>query len=257
MNIKEQFVAYKTICLKEMIRILRIWTQSLMPPAVMMTLYFVVFGRLIGSQIRSIHGFSYIEYITPGLIMMPVITAAYLNTVSSFFMAKFQRSIEEMQISPMPNYIILLGFVSGGVFRAFLISIIVTIVALFFTHLHIQHIALTLLMILLTAILFALAGITNAIFATKFDDISFVPTFILTPLTYLGGVFYSIKLLPTFWYHVSLFNPILHIVNAFRFGILGITDVNIWFAFGMVGLFVVVLFALNLYLLRKGIGLRS
>ncbi len=257
MNAKEKFIAYNTIQIKEITRILRVWMQTLLSPAITITLYFIIFGKFIGSQIQHVDGFSYMQYITPGLIIMPTITAAFVNTVSSFFSAKFMKSIEEMLVSPMPNYVILLGHVAGGVFRAIIIGGIVTIIALFFTQIHVQHIFIAIITVVLSSILFSLAGFINGIFARNFDDISFIPTFVLTPLTYLGGVFYSIKALPKFWYHVSLFNPILHIVNAFRFSILGISDVNIFIAFAIIISFIIVLFAVNLYLLNKGIGIRD
>jgi ABC-2 type transport system permease protein len=257
MRIKENFIAYKTIVIKEMVRVLRIWTQTIVPPAITMTLYFIIFGKMIGSQLQPIDGLTYMQFIAPGLIMMPVISAAYINTAGTFFMAKFQKSIEEVLVSPTPNYIVILGFISGGIFRALLISVIVSIISLFFTHLRIHYYFITFAIIFLAATLFSLAGMLNAIFANKFDDISFVPNFVLTPLTYLGGVFYSIKLLPSFWQHVSLFNPILHIVDAFRFGILGICDVNVGFALGITAAFIVALFAINLILLNKGVGIRA
>ena len=257
MILKKQYIAYQAIVLNEIVRILRIWSQSLLPPAITMALYFIIFGALIGSQLHSIEGFSYVQYIAPGLIMMPIITASYVNTLRSFYMAKFHRNIEEVLVSPMPNYIILLGYVSGSVIRASFIGGIVTIVALFFTHVQMHHLFFAILIVFLASILFALIGFTNAIFAKSFDDISFVPNFILTPLTYLGGVFYSIKLLPTVWRHVSLFNPVVYIINVFRYGFLGISDVNIAIALGVILLFIVVFFMIDLYLLRRGVGVRE
>ncbi len=257
MSLKKQYIAYQTIVVKEILRIVRIWSQSLLPPAVTMALYFIIFGALIGAQLHQVEGFSYMQYIAPGLIMMPIITASYVNTVGSFYMAKFHRNIEEVLVSPMPNYIILLGYVSGAVIRALFIGGIVTIVALFFTHLHVHHLFFIITIVFLASILFALLGFANAIFAKSFDDISFVPNFILTPLTYLGGVFYSIKLLPTVWRHVSLFNPVVYIINVFRYGFLGISDVNITVALGVVLFFIVIFFVFDLYLLRKGVGIRE
>jgi ABC-2 type transport system permease protein len=236
---------------------MRIWPQTILPPAITMTLYFIIFGNLIGKRIGTMDGFSYMEYIVPGLIMMSVITSSYANVVSSFFSMKFQRSIEEILIAPVPHYIILAGFVTGGVARGMLVGLIVTIISLIFTGLSITHYAITIGVILMTSILFSTAGMINAVFARNFDDISIIPTFVLTPLTYLGGVFYSIKLLPEFWQAVSMGNPILHMINAFRYGVLGKSDLDITFALILIVGFTVTLAAITLYLLKKGIGMRS
>lgn len=222
-----------------------------------MTLYFVIFGKLIGSQISKIDGFEYIEYIVPGLILMSVITNSYANVVSSFFSAKFQRHIEEMLISPTPNYIILLGFIAGGVLRGLAVGSVVTLVSFVFVDLQVHSITVTLLVLLLTSILFSLAGFVNAIYARSFDDISVIPSFVLTPLTYLGGVFYTIDMLPEIWQSISLVNPILYMVNTFRFGLLGTSDIDITLAFTIVIMFTVALFGFCLYLLNKGVGIRS
>lgn len=250
-------IAFKTIINKEYVRLVRIWIQTLLPPVITMTLYFVIFGQLIGRQIGDIHGFTYMQFIAPGLIMMSVITNSYANVVSSFYGARFGRSIEELIVSPTPNVLILLGYVFGGVIRGLLVGAAVTVVALFFTHLQIHHLFITISVVILAAFLFALAGFTNALFATKFDDVSIIPTFVLTPLTYLGGVFYSIKLLPPFWEKVSHLNPILYMVNTFRYGILGISDVKLLFAFVMICFFVVLMFLVNLHLLNIGKGIRT
>src|SRR3990167_605908 len=215
-------IALQTILFKEIVRFMRIWTQTLLPPAITMTLYFIIFGKLIGSQIQNINGYTYMQYIVPGLTMMAIMTNAYANTSSSFFGAKFSKSIEEMLVSSMPSYIMLLGYTLGGALRGLLVGIIVLFVSLFFTHLHIAHLGIVILMAVLSAMLFSLGGFMNAIFAKKFDDISFIPTFVLTPLTYLGGVFYSIDQLPAGWRTLSIFNPILNIVDTFRYGMLGI-----------------------------------
>ena len=236
---------------------MRIWPQTILPPAITMTLYFIIFGNLIGKRIGTMDGFSYMEFIVPGLIMMSVITSSYANVVSSFFSMKFQRSIEEILIAPVPNYIIIAGFVTGGVARGLLVGFIVTLVSIFFTGLSIDNYFITVSVIVMTAILFSIAGMINAVFARNFDDISIVPTFVLTPLTYLGGVFYSIKLLPEFWQAVSLSNPILHMVNAFRFGVLGKSDLNIFYAMIMIVGFIIILTGTTLYLLKKGTGMRS
>lgn len=254
---KTDLIAFNTILSKEIIRFMRIWMQTLLPPAITMTLYFIIFGNLIGGRIGEMDGYHYMQYIAPGLIMMSVITNSYANVSSSFFSAKFQRSIEEMLVAPISPSLMLLGFVGGGVARGLAVGVVVTVVALFFTKLQVTHIGIIISVVLLAAILFSLAGFLNGIYAKKFDDISFVPTFVLTPLTYLGGVFYSVNLLPPFWQDVSLFNPILHMVNAFRYGLLGISDVSVVGAFSIIIVMIVVLYGLNIVLLRRGVGLKA
>ncbi|TVZ38460.1 ABC-2 type transport system permease protein [Alteromonadaceae bacterium 2753L.S.0a.02] len=257
MNASQQLIAYKTIVRKEVRRFTRIWVQTLIPPVITMALYFVIFGSLIGSRIGDMGGFDYMSFVVPGLIMMSIINNSYSNVVSSFYSAKFTKSIEEIQVSPTPNYIILLGYVSGGVLRGLIVGGIVTLISLFFTHLHIHSPLVTVSVILLTSVLFSIAGMINAIFANSFDDISIIPTFVLTPLTYLGGVFYSISLLPEFWQGVSKLNPVLYMVNAFRYGILGVSDVSVGGAFLGILVFLVLLFSYCLYLLNYGKKLRN
>ncbi|MDG4551058.1 MAG: ABC transporter permease [Candidatus Contendobacter sp.] len=257
MNIRNQYIALQTILLKESLRFLRIWIQTILPPAITTALYFVIFGKLIGAQLGPVEGLSYTQYIAPGLIMMAVITNAYSNVVSSFFSSKFQRHIEEMLVSPLPNTIIVLGFVGGGVARGLAVGGAVTLISLFFADLRWQHPLLTLAVMILTSILFALGGLINGIFAKSFDDIAIVPTFVLTPLIYLGGIFYSIRMLSPFWQEASLFNPILYMINAFRFGILGVSDIDIRAAFAIILLFIAVLFGYSLWLLRRGTGIRN
>ena len=257
MNPKKNYIAFRTIVDKDIKRILRIWIQTLLPSAITMTLYFVIFGQFIGSQVRDINGFSYMEFIVPGIVMMAVITNSFTNVVSSFFFIKFQRSIDEILISPTPNWIILTGHITGGVFRGLLVGIIVLAISLFFTSLKVHSFLIIIVFVILTSIVFSLGGLLNAIFAKKIDQVSIIPIFVLTPLTYLGGVFYSIKVLPDFWQGLSLLNPILYMVNGFRFGFLGISDINIWIGFWMLILFTVALFYINLYLLKKGIGIKS
>jgi len=257
MSIQEYWIAFYTIVHKEISRFTRIWAQTLLPPAITMTLYFVIFGNLIGSRIGEMGGFSYMQFIVPGLIMMSVITNSYSNVVSSFYGARFQKSIEELLVSPTPNWIILSGFILGGVARGLTVGLIVTMLSLFFTDLHLHNVWITVLVVLMTSILFALGGFINAMFARSFDDISIVPTFILTPLTYLGGVFYSISLLPEFWQGVSMLNPILYMVNTFRYGILGVSDIDVVYALSAVAVFIVSMFTLALTLLNKGKGIRS
>ena len=231
--------------------------QTILPSAITMALYFVIFGNLIGPRVGLMGGFAYIQYIAPGIIMMAVITNSYSNVVSSFFGAKFQRQIEEILVSPVPNVLIVCGYIAGGVARGVIVAFVVMIVALFFTDIHIHSYTVTLVVVVLTATLFSIGGLINAIFAKKFDDISIVPTFVLTPLTYLGGVFYSIDLLPDFWRALSLANPILYMVNAFRYGILGVSDIGLETAFTVIVLFTVALFWFSLYLLQRGVGIRT
>ncbi|UCC14367.1 MAG: ABC transporter permease [Gammaproteobacteria bacterium] len=256
-RVRQNITALWTLVTKEYIRIVRIWIQTLVPPAITMSLYFVIFGNLIGRRIGEMDGFGYMQFIAPGLIMMSVITNAYGNVVSSFFGAKFARHIEEMLVSPMPASLILLGHVAGGVIRGLLVGLLVTLIALFFTDLRPEHPFVTISVVFLTAVVFALAGLINAIFARKFDDISIIPTFVLTPLTYLGGVFYSISLLPDFWQRVSLANPVLYMVNAFRYGILGVSDIPIDYAYLIIGVFIVSLYSFALLLLKRGVGIRE
>jgi ABC-2 type transport system permease protein len=256
-NLALNLVAVRTIIRKEMSRVLRIWIQTIVPPAITMTLYFIIFGNLIGRRIGSMDGFDYMQYIAPGLIMMSVITNSYGNVVSSFFGAKFGRHVEEMLVSPMSNATIIIGHVAGGVLRGLLVGALVTVIALFFTSLDVAHPFIMTSVVLLSSVVFSLAGFINAVFAKKFDDISIVPTFVLTPLTYLGGVFYSISMLPEFWQNVSKANPILYMVNAFRYGILGTSDISIGYAYTILLGFVVLLFSACLFLMKRGVGIRE
>ncbi|RBC84065.1 ABC transporter permease, partial [Xanthomonas oryzae pv. oryzae] len=254
---QRNWIALATIVRREVQRILRIWGQTLVPPAITMTLYFLIFGGLIGSRVGEMGGYSYMQFIVPGLVMMSVIQNSYGNISSSFFGAKFGRHVEELLVSPMPNWVILWGYVSGAVLRGVMVGAIVLIIAMFFTPVRIPHPIVTLTTVLLGATIFSLAGFVNAIYAKKFDDVAIVPTFILTPLTYLGGVFYSVKLLPGWAEAATHANPIFYMVNAFRYGLLGSSDVPIWLAYALMLGFVAVLSALALWLLRRGVGLRS
>jgi ABC-2 type transport system permease protein len=251
------FVALHTIWIKECTRFLRIWVQTLVPPAITISLYFVIFGSLIGSRIGQMGGFSYMEFIVPGLIMMSVITNSYSNVSSSFFSAKFQRNVEELLVAPVPTWVVIMGFVGGGVARAMLIGIIVTCVSMLFVDVQIYNLGIIVLTLILTSTMFATAGLINAVFAKTFDDISVVPTFVLTPLTYLGGVFYSLSLLPEFWQWVSKANPIVYMVNGFRYGFLGVSDVNVMTSIGLLVVFNVILFSIAYSLLQRGVGIRS
>ncbi|MCL5425039.1 MAG: ABC transporter permease [Gammaproteobacteria bacterium] len=257
MNFSQTMVALWTLVLKEIKRFTRIWPQTLLPPSITMAMYFIIFGNLIGSRIGDMDGFSYMDFIVPGLIMMSVITNSYSNVASSFFSNKFQRSIEEMMVSPMPNWVILAGFILGGMARGLGVGLIVTVVSLFFTRLTMEHPLLTILVVVLTSALFSIGGFINALLANKFDDISIVPTFILTPLTYLGGVFYSISMLPEFWQGVSMLNPILYMVNVFRYGFLGVSDIPVGWALAAIFAFIVALFLIALAMLERGKGIRS
>ncbi|MBT8136075.1 MAG: ABC transporter permease [Gammaproteobacteria bacterium] len=253
---RQHYNALLTVVMREFRRVRRIWIQTIVPPAITMTLYFIIFGNLIGSRIGQMEGFSYMQFIAPGLIMMSIISNSYGNVVSSFFGSRFGKYVEEMLVSPMPDYIMLIGYMAGGLIRGLCVGLLVTIIALFFTELRLEHPWVTLATVILTSMVFSLAGFVNAIYAKNFDGISIIPTFVLTPLTYLGGVFYSISLLPEFWQAVSRANPILYMVNAFRYGILGVSDIELATAFSIIIAFVIILFAFNLYLLRRGVGLR-
>jgi len=257
MNTHEKLIALKTIATKEILRFSRIWIQTVLPPVITTALYFVIFGNLIGPRIGKMDGFDYMEFIIPGLIMMAVITNAYSNVVSSFYGSKFQRHIEEIIISPTPNYIILLGFICGGVTRGLTVGIAVTVVSLMFHPLNIHSLWVMFSMIIMTAILFSLAGLINGVYAKSFDDISIIPTFVLTPLTYLGGIFYSINMLPEFWQNMSRANPILYMVNAFRYGFLGISDISLTTSYVIIIAFIITLYLFSLHLLKKGHGIRT
>ncbi|WP_339616048.1 ABC transporter permease [uncultured Gilvimarinus sp.] len=257
MQLAQQWVALSTIVRKEVKRFSRIWVQTLLPPVITMSLYFVIFGKLIGSRVGTMDGIPYMQFVVPGLIMMAVLTNSYSNVTSSFFSAKFQRSIEEILVSPTPNVIILLGYCLGGMARGLSVGLLVTVVSLLFTDIHVHSWPLTITIVILTSLFFSLAGFINAVYANTFDDISIVPTFVLTPLTYLGGVFYSVSVLSEFWQWVSQLNPILHMVGAFRYGLLGTGGEHIGYAFAGLLLFTAVLFAVSLYLLKNGSRLRA
>jgi len=251
------WIGFMTIVRREVRRVLRIWPQTLLPPVITMTLYFIIFGALIGRRIGQMGGYDYMLYIAPGLIIMAVLTNAYANVSSSFFGAKFGKYVEELLVSPMPNWLILMGYITGGVLRGVLIGGLVTAVAMFFTPLEVHHPVLMVAVVVMTAVIFSLAGFINAVYANKFDDISIIPTFVLAPLTYLGGVFYTVDLLPGIWRDISMFNPILYMVNAFRYAMLGVGDVDIGMAWFMILAFLAVLWGIAMYLLNKGHGLRS
>lgn len=257
MNVSQQFTAFKTIVIKEILRFSRIWLQTVVPPVITTGLYFVIFGQLIGSQLSKISGYSYMDYIVPGIILMSIINNSYANVVSSFYMSKFSHFIEEMIVSPMPNYLILSGYVIGGVARGLTVGFVVALISTFFTEFNIHSYFVLFAVVILTAILFSLGGFINAIYANSFDDISIIPTFVLIPLTYLGGIFYSVDMLPTFWQNVSLVNPILYMVNAMRYSMLGVSDIELTTAFSIIILFVITLFMFCLYLLKSGKGIRS
>ena len=250
-------VAFQTIVTKEILRFARIWVQTVLPPAITMALYFVIFGKLIGSQIGDMDGFRYIDFIIPGLILMSVISNSYANVVASFYSSKFQHNIEELLIAPLPDFIILAGYVAGGVARGVVVGTVVTAVSLLFSDLQIHSYTVTLTVFILTSVLFSIAGFINAVYANSFDDISIVPTFVLTPLTYLGGVFYSISMLPEFWQGVSLANPVLYMVNAFRYGILGVSDIALWQAFAIITAFILALGGFAMWLLARGVGIKT
>ena len=250
-------IAFWTIVVKEVRRFARIWPQTLLPPAVTTSLYFLIFGKLIGDRIGVIDGVSYMDYIVPGVILMSVISHSYANVVSSFYSTKFQRHIEELLVSPIPNWVILAGYVSGGIVRGIMVGGVVAVISLAFADIKVVHPGISMAVFILTATLFALAGFINAVFADSFDDIAIIPSFVLTPLSYLGGVFYSVAMLPEIWQKISLGNPILYMINAFRYGLIGVTDVDIEIAFAITAGFIVVLTLLSLYLLNKGVGIKN
>ena len=250
-------IAFRTLVIKEVFRFIRIWPQTLLPPAITTALYFLIFGKLIGDRIGMINGATYMDYIVPGVILMSVISHSYANVVSSFYSTKFQRNIEELLVAPVPNWVILSGYVSGGIIRGLLVGLVVALISLLFADIAIQNVTITVSVAILTATLFSLAGFINAVLAESFDDISIIPNFVLTPLSYLGGVFYSVKMLPGVWQTISLGNPILYMINAFRYGLIGVTDVDIRLAFIMTGGFIVTLTLLSLFLLHKGIGIKN
>ena len=256
MTLAEQLVGFKTIVIKEILRFSRIWVQTIIPPVITMSLYFVIFGNLIGSQIGDMDGVRYMDYIVPGLIMMAVITNSYANVVSSFYGCKFHRHIEEMLVSPLPNYLIIAGFMVGGIARGLAVGFSVSVVSLLFTPLNLHSPLVIVSTVVLTSALFALAGLINGVYAKSFDDISIIPTFVLTPLTYLGGVFYSISMLPEFWQHASRLNPVLYMVNTFRYGFLGVSDISLGLSYLIISGFVLALFVYALYLLNAGYGIR-
>lgn len=257
MNASQLWVAFSTLVTKEIRRFMRIWPQTLLPPAITMTLYFVIFGQMIGSRVGQMGGYDYMQFIVPGLIMMAVITNSYSNVVSSFYSVKFQRSIEELLTSPTPAHVVLLGYVAGGVARGVMVGVIVTLLSMFFTQISVHHVFVTIFTVLVTAVLFSLGGFINAVYARSFDDVSIVPTFVLTPLTYLGGVFYSMDQLSPFWHKLSLLNPIVYMVNAFRYGILGHSDINVGVALVTITLCCVAFYAFAHHLLRRGTGMRE
>jgi ABC-2 type transport system permease protein len=251
------WISWQTITGKEINRFTRLWGQTIIPPLITTSLYFIIFGNLIGSQISSIKGFSFVQFITPGLVMMAIITSAYMNVCSSFYIAKFQRSIEEILVSPTSNHVIILGYIMGGILRSLLIGTLILFISLFFTKLTMHSVGYFVLFSLFTAVLFSLAGLINAIFANSFDDIAIIPTFILTPLSYLGGIFYSIEQLSPFWQNVSKLNPIFYLINGLRYSVLGVSDVSVAFSVNMLLVSLVILYLANLYLLNKGIGLKN
>ena len=251
------FTALKSLAIKETNRYLRIWVQTLVPPVITTSMYFVIFGNLIGGRIGEMDGFSYMEFIVPGLIMMSVITSSYSNVASSFFSQKFQKNIEELLIAPVPTHVIIWGFVIGGLGRSILVGTLVTVISLFFVPLNVYSWGIVVATLLMTGILFSLAGLLNGVFAQSYDDVSIVPTFVLQPLTYLGGVFYAISMLPPFWQAVSKINPIVYMISGFRYGFLGYSDVNPWISLGVVTSTVIFLTIFTLFLLKSGYKLRT
>ncbi len=256
MPLNQQWIAFLTIFHREVQRFTRIWVQTLLPPVITMGLYFAIFGKLMGNRIGDMHGVPYVQFVVPGLIMMSVITNSFSNVVSSFYSSKFQKSVEELLVSPVPNYIMLSGYVAGGVARGLSVGLLVTGLSLVFADLSIESVGLTLSVLLLTSIFFASLGFLNALYANSFDDISVIPTFVLTPMIYLGGVFYSVDMLSGIFKTLTAFNPIVYIVSAFRQGVLGISDIHVELSLGILFSCCILSISLCLYLLKKGKGLR-
>ncbi len=256
-NVEYNSVALYTLMRKEVTRFIRIWTQTLIPPVITTCLYFLIFGNLIGPRIGPMQGHTYIDFIVPGLVMMSIITGAYTNVASSFFSSKFQRFIEEIMVSPVPNYVILIGYMTGGICRGIVVGVIVLAVSTLFANVSIVSPVITIVIFILTALVFSLGGMLNGMFARKFDDVSIIPNFVLTPLIYLGGVFYSVQMLPQFWQTVSLANPLLYVINVARYAFLGSSDVGIWVSFTVIGLFIAILFTICMVLLERGYGIRE
>lgn len=254
---RSYWIGYQTIVIKEITRIVRIWAQTLLPPVITMSLYFIIFGAIIGRRVGEMGGMPYMEFIVPGLIMLTVITNSYGNVTSSFFGAKFGKHIEELLVSPLPPWIILAGYITGAVFRALVVGILVWLVAAFFAGFQMFNLGVSLSVLVLTAVVFALGGFVNGVYAQKFDDVTIIPTFVLQPMTYLGGVFFSVSLLPGVAQQIALFNPIVYMVNAFRFGLLGVSDVPLWTAYAIIIGFGAMLFAFCMSLLKRGVGLRT
>lgn len=257
MTVKQQLIALYTLLRREVVRMLRIISQVFLPPVITTALYFLIFGTLIGTRIGEVQGVGYALFIAPGLIIMSVITNAYGNVSTSLFSLRFQKSIEELLVSPMSNGLLLFGYVMGGVIRGMIVALLVFVVSSFFMTLHVQHIVQSIWVVLLVSAVFSLAGFTNAMLARNFDDVMLIPTFVLTPLTYLGGVFYSTGMLSPFWRTVSHFNPILYMVNAMRHAMIGQEEVNISLSMGIIYLMLVLLITINMVLLNKGVGLRD
>lgn len=251
------WTSYYTIVRKEVVRLFRIWTQTFLPPVITTTLYFVIFGKFVGSQIKPVDGITYMQFIVPGLVMMSVIMQSFMNAAFTFYMAKFQKTLEEVQVSPTPYLIVILGHVSAAVMRGMITALIILCVALFFTPLHVYSFFLTILFIFLSSVLFSLAGLLNGVFANSFDMVQIFPTFVLTPLTYLGGVFYSVHLLPPIWQYISYANPIVYMINGFRYGLLGVSDTSVWVSFGVLMGLVAALIYANYYVFKTGKGLRA
>lgn len=253
----EFLIAYQTIVRKEFLRFARIWIQTILPSVITIFLYITIFGNFIGSRIGEIKGFSYIDYIIPGLVIMPIISNSYMNVVGSFYSSRFQRSCEELLVSPVPNSIILLGYITGGVIRAFVVGVAVFVVTTFFTDIEIANLSFAILITFLTAFLFSTAGFINAVFAKSFDDINIITTFVLTPLTYLGGTFYSIEALPQFWQDASIVNPIAYIISSYRYGFLGLEESSIMWSLFIIISLIIILYVIALMLLSRGIGIKN
>jgi ABC-2 type transport system permease protein len=254
------WTSFYTMLRKDIVRIFRIWPQILLPSVVTSSLYFAIFGTILGNRIGTMQGVSYISFVVPGLVMLAIVTSAYANSSFTFFQMKFfSRSIDEILVSPMPPWLMVGGFIMGGVVRAIAVGTLVLLVSIFFTHLHlaIENLFIIFFFAILTALVFSLAGLVNGVYAKSIDGINIVPTFVLTPLVYLGGVFYSVHSLPAAAQYVTMVNPIFYLINGFRYGFLGVSDIPLSVATGVLSLLILVLIGINWYLIRTGLGLKQ
>ena len=247
------WIAYKTITIKEILRFVRIWIQTILPPMIVAFLYLLIFGFVVGSRVGQMAGQDYVHYLVPGVILMSAIMHAYSNTVSSFYLTKFNRSIEEILVSPIPDWLIIAGFVTGGIVRGIAVGLAVFMVAWLVVGFALPNLVIFSLILLLTTTLFSIAGFINAIFAKSFDDITIVPNFILMPLTYLGGMFYDVRILPEFWQNVTQINPIFYMIDGFKVAFFGSASIPIIVSIAILLAMIIALFLLAVFLMQRHI----